>query len=183
MIDGAFPRDVVMMAAIFGVAAFVWSGWAQERPPRGVIWRVVLGAVGVAGVAVAGLSIPLVVRNWRSGTAIEVGGAAWTVYLIVAAIEVVACIALAVWASSERRSDLIASLVLAVVGIHFVPLASVFGQRILVWVGVALTIVAVVAVVLPTQKNARSFWCGILGAPILLVGAVACLLVGRTVVS
>ena len=60
MIDDAYPRDLVMTAAIFGVAAFVWSGWAQERPPRGVLWRVVLAVLGVAGLAVAGFALALV---------------------------------------------------------------------------------------------------------------------------
>ena len=179
MIDDAYPRDLVMTAAIFGVAAFVWSGWAQEGPPRGVLWRVVLAVLGVAGLAVAGFAIPLAVRHWSTATAIRFEGPAWAAYLVVVAIEVVACIVLAVWASRSGRSDLIAPLILAVVGIHFIPLSFVFGQPIMAWTGVALAVLAVVAAVIPASDTARSFWCGLIGAPVFLLAAVPCLLVGR----
>lgn len=179
MIDDAYPRDLVMTAAIFGVAAFVWSGWAQEGPPSGVLWRVVLAVLGVAGLAVAGFAIPLAVRHWSTATAIRIEGPAWLAYLVVVAIEVVACIVLAVWASRSGRSDLFAPLILAVVGIHFLPLAFVFGQPIMAWTGVALAVLAVVAAVLPASDTARSFWCGLIGAPVFLLAAVPCLVVGR----
>lgn len=39
MIIDDFPRDLLMTGAIFGIAAFVWAGWAQERPPKHWIWR------------------------------------------------------------------------------------------------------------------------------------------------
>ncbi|WP_454130864.1 hypothetical protein [Microbacterium lacticum] len=41
----------------------MWSGWAQEGPPRPVVWRVVLAGLGVIGLVVAGFAIPLVVRH------------------------------------------------------------------------------------------------------------------------
>ena len=54
MVGTAFVRDTAMMAAIFGVAAFMWFGWAQEDPPR--TWRVPLAGgaalslmMGIAG--------------------------------------------------------------------------------------------------------------------------------------
>ncbi len=115
-----------MTAAIFGVAAFVWSGWAQERPPAGWVSRA----------------------------------------------------ALAVWANVAGRGDLIAPLILAVVGIHFLPLAAAFGQPIMAWAGGALTVVAVVAAVVPASGTARSFWCGIVGAPIFLIAGGVCLVAG-----
>jgi hypothetical protein len=52
-----FPRDVAFMAAVFGIATFAWAGWAQERPPR-TAWRIVLGALALAGLAVVGLTLP-----------------------------------------------------------------------------------------------------------------------------
>ncbi|MFV4914575.1 hypothetical protein PFZ49_13810 [Microbacterium lacticum] len=183
LIDDAYPRDLVMTAAIFGVAAFVWSGWAQEGPPRPVVWRVVLAGLGVIGLVVAGFAIPLVVRHWSDGTAMRFQGTAWVAYLIVVAIEVVACVALVVWVTLARRSDLIAPLILAVVGIHFAPLAFVFGQPIMAWAGAALTVIAVVAALLPASDIARSFWCGLLGAPVLLLAAIPCLLVGRAALA
>ena len=179
MIDAAHPRDLVMTAVIFGIAAFVWSGWAQERPPGGWAWRVVLAAGGVLGIAMTAFAIPLAIRHWSSPTAMRFDSTAWRVYLVVVAIEIVACVALAVWAGTAGRSDLIAPLVLAVVGIHFLPLAAVFGQPIMAWTGAALTALAVGAALLPTSDVARSFWCGLVGAPLFLLAGGTCLVAAR----
>lgn len=180
MIDLEYPRDLVMTAAIFGVAAFVWAGWAQEQPPTGWIWRAVLGVLGLAGLVLAALAIPLVVRHWSAPTALRFEGAAWTAYLVVVAIEVVACVALAVWASLAERADLVAPLILAVVGIHFVPLAFVFRQPIMAVAGIVLAVVAVVSALVPAGEIARSFWCGLIAAPVLLIAGGACLVAGRS---
>lgn len=174
MIIDDFPRDLLMTGAIFGIAAFVWAGWAQERPPKGVIWRVILGVLSLGGAALAGVSLPAAIRNWELPTAITWGGAASTWYVIVFWIEVVAIIALSIWASRRKRTDLIAPLVLAVVGVHFLPLAWVFTQPVFVYAGVLLTVAAAVAAVVPDKVAARSFWCGVLAAPILLIVGVSC---------
>ncbi|CAG7605699.1 hypothetical protein ACFPZL_11715 [Leucobacter soli] len=174
MIITEFPRDLLMTGVIFGVAAFVWSGWAQERPPTHWIWRIVLALLGLGGLALTGISMPAVIRNWTGPTAISFGGTASTIYLTVFALEVVAIVVVAIWATRRRRGDLIAPLVLAVVGIHFIPLAPVFGQPIFAVTGILVTIVAVVAALLPLGIAARSFWCGILGAPVLLVVGAIC---------
>lgn len=179
MVDLDYPRDLVMTAAIFGVAAFIWSGWAQERPPHWV-WRIVLAVMSLAGIAMAAINIPIAIGAWGTATAIDFGGPAWTWYLVVFAIEIVAIIGLAIWAALARRADLFAPLVLAVVGIHFVPLAFVFGQPIHAVVGVVLFFVAVVSVLLPAERVARSFWCGILAAPVLLIAGGVCAVVGRS---
>ncbi|MCI1018651.1 hypothetical protein HWD99_08460 [Microbacterium sp. C5A9] len=174
MIIDDFPRDLLMTGAIFGIAAFVWAGWAQERPPKPGIWRVILGVLSLGGAALAGVSLPTAIRNWELPTAITWGGAASTWYVIVFWIEVVAIIVLAIWATRRRRGDLIAPLVLAVVGIHFIPLAWVFMQPVFVFAGVLLTVAAAVAALVPDRDAARSFWCGIVAAPILLIVGVSC---------
>ncbi|GAA3918812.1 hypothetical protein [Microbacterium invictum] len=178
MIDHDFPRDLVMTAAIFGVAAFIWSGWAQEKPPHWV-WRVVLAVLSLTGIAMAAINIPIAIRAWDTATAIDFGGSAWTAYLVVFAIEIVAIIGLAIWAAYARRTDQFAPLVLAVVGIHFIPLAFVFGQVIIGVVGVVLAFIAVLAALLPVERVARSFWCGILAAPVLLIAGAVCAVAGR----
>lgn len=169
MIIDDFPRDLLMTGAIFGLATFVWAGWAQERPPKRGIWRVILGVLSLGGAALAGISLPTAIRNWNEPTAISWGGAASTWYLVVFWIEVVAIIVLAIWAKKRRRTDLIAPLVLAVVGIHFIPLAWVFVQPVFVYTGVLVTVAAVVAALVPDKDAARSFWCGIVAAPMLLI--------------
>lgn len=178
MIDPAFPRDLVMTAAIFGAAAFIWAGWAQEKPPHWV-WRIVLAVLSLAGIAMIAINVPTAIRSWDTPTAIDVGGTAWTVYLVVFALEIAAIIGLAIWAAYARRTDVFAPLVLGVVGVHFVPLAFVFGQMILAVVGVILVLIAVLAAVLPAERVARSFWCGILAAPVLLIAGGICAVAGR----
>jgi hypothetical protein len=174
MIISDFPRDLLMTGAIFGIASFVWAGWGQERPPKHWIWRVVLGAISLGGAALAGVSVPASIRNWSEPTAISWGGAASVWYIVIFWLEVIAIVVLAIWATRRKRQDLIAPFVLAVVGIHFIPLGWVFMQPIFVLTGVLVTIAAVVAGLVPDKTAARSFWCGILGAPILLGVGILC---------
>lgn len=177
MIIDHFPRDLLMTGAIFGIATFMWAGWAQERPPKHWIWRVILGVLSLAGAALAGISLPAAIRNWSEPTAITWGGTASTWYVVVFWVEVVVMVALSIWARRRRRTDLIAPLILAVVGIHFIPLAWVFAQPILAVAGVLMAIVAVVAALVPEKVAARSFWCGIIAAPILLGVGTACAII------
>lgn len=169
MIFTDFPRDLVMIGAIFGVAAFVWAGWGQERPPKHWIWRVLLAVLGLGGAALAGVSIPTAIKHWQTPTAIEVGGPAFIAYIVVFWLEVIAIIVLAIWASRRKRKDLIPVFVMAIVGVHFVPLAWVFGQPVLFIAGMLLIGISVIAAYLPDKVAARSFWCGIFGSGVLLI--------------
>ncbi|MBT9257057.1 hypothetical protein KMZ32_15355 [Phycicoccus sp. MAQZ13P-2] len=147
MLDTAHPRDLVMVGAVFGLATFIWSGWAQEGPPRPVLWRVLLGALGVAGLALAGWSTTQAVRHWSGSSAIEPGSRAFTVHLVV--------------------------------GLHFVALAVVFSQPVLHLTAGLLVAVAVLAALVPAGAVARSFWCGVLGAPVFLAVGLWCALTGE----
>jgi hypothetical protein len=168
MVDTAYPRDLALIAAILGVAAVVWAGWAQEQPPRHGAWRVLLGALTLAGLALAAVGVMLTVRTWESPTAVEPGTPAFVIYVVVFWVELLGAGLLAFLAIRAGMSDVVAPLVLAVVGIHFFALAPVFGQSFLYVPAVLLTVVAVVAWFAPSDDVARSFWCGALGAPIFL---------------
>lgn len=183
MIITDFPRDLLMTGAIFGVAAFVWAGWAQERPPKHWGWRVVLAVLGLAGAALAGISLPAAIRNWSGPTAITVGTPAFIAYIVVFWLEVAAMIALAIWATRRKRQDLIPVFVLAIVGIHFIPLAWLFLQPIYAVAGVILAVLAVVIARLPDAYAARSFWCGLLAAPVLLAVGAVCTAIGLQIVG
>lgn len=178
MIITEFPRDLLMTGAIFGVAAFAWVGWAQERPPQHWIWRVILAVLGLCGAALAAVTIPAAVTHWDQPTAIVFGGPAFAWYVAVFWLEVAAMIGLVIVASRKKRGDLIAPLILAVVGIHFIPLAWVFMQPVFAVTGVVVTAVAIVAARLPDMTAARSFWCGLLGSSVLLIVGVACAAAG-----
>ena len=118
MFDLNFPRDLLMTGAIFGIVTFVWTGWAQERPPHWG-WRIPLGIMGLAGCALAGLSIPVVIRNWSAPTAIVFGGPSWNFYIIMCALEVVGIAIGAIIVARKKRADLIPPIALAAVGIMF----------------------------------------------------------------
>lgn len=81
------------------------------------------------------------------------------------------------------QTENIAPLILAIVGIHFFALAVVFGQSVLHLAGLLLTIVAVVAFILPRETAAPSYWCGILGAPVFFGIGLWCLLAGRSALA
>jgi len=178
MLRVAYPRDLVMIGAIFGLAAFVWAGWAQEAPPEPWAWRIVLVGLMVAGLALAAGSALTAVRNWRTPTAIDPRSRRFRVYIVVVVLEVIIAGLVGFLAIGAGRSDLIAPLILAVVGIHFVALAIVFMQPVLHLAGALLVVVAVVAALIPGSIAAASFWCGIAGGPIFLAIGIWCTAAG-----
>lgn len=176
MIITEFPRDLLMTGAIFGVAAFVWAGWGHERPPNHRAWRVALRVMQIGSAALAAAGLILAALRWDSPTAIPDGGPAFIAYVITFWVEVVVITVLLIVAARRKRKDLFAPLVLAVVGIHFIPLAWVFGQPIYVLTGVVTTAIAVAAGMGPDKIAARSFWCGLLGGGTLFVVGAICVL-------
>jgi hypothetical protein len=173
-----FPRDLIMTGVIFGAAAFIWAGWAQERPVAGVTWRVVLVVLQAAGIVLLGFGITAAVRAWETPTAIDPGSAAFVWYVVVFWLEVIVCATLAVFFTRTKRSYLVAPTVLIIVGLHFVALAFVFGQPIMVLAAVLITAAGVAALFLPRTIAAPSFWCGVLAAPIFLVLGTIALVAG-----
>ena len=171
MIDVAHPRDLVMIGAIFGLAAFIWSGWAQEAPPKGLVFRIVLAGLGVAGLALAVPSILTAIGNWSEPSAFTSGTSAFTLYLIVFWVEVIIGAVASFFLIRTSQTENIAPLILAIVGVHFFALAVVFGQPVLL------------AFVLPRDTAAPSFWCGILGAPVFLGIGLWCLLAGYSALT
>lgn len=183
MLNSGYPRDLVTIGAIFGVAAFVWAGWAQENPPNHWGWRLVLALLGLVGLALAALSIPVAIRHWDTPTALQSGTVALTVYIIVFWVEVILAAVLAFLAVRAGRSDLIAPLILGVVGVHFLALAPVFTQPMLYLAAVLLTAGAITAVLVPQSLVARSFWCGLLSAPVFLGIGLWSVVAGRAAFS
>ncbi|SFR88981.1 hypothetical protein SAMN04487846_0300 [Microbacterium sp. cf046] len=183
MLDLAYARDLVMTGVIFGAAAFVWAGWAHERPPKGALWRIILVLLQLVGLALMAWGIPLAVQHWSTPTALDPGSTAFVVYVVVFWLEVIAIVVLSVFFARTGRGALIAPLVLTIVGLHFVPLAFVFGQSIIMIAAILITAVGVAAAFLPQRIAAPSFWSGILAAPIfLLLGAIA-LVAGASALS
>lgn len=166
-----------MTGAVLGLACFIWSGWAQERPPRG--WPVILGVMSAFGL-LAALAFGIVAgRNWSAPSALDADAAAMQSYLLVVAVELGACAMGAVALSffSVTRSY-VAVLVLFIVGVHFFSLAALFEMPAMRVVAALVTLASVAALLLslrsPSQVDppAPSFWCGVLAAPILLTSSV-----------
>jgi len=179
MLELDYPRDLVMIGAIFGLATLMWAGWAQEQPPAGVAWRIVLATLSVLGLVLMALSIPLAIKNWSTPSAINPHTTGFVVYVIVFWVEAVICAVLAIIAVRAGRSDLIAPLIMLIVGIHFFALALVFHQPVLHLAGALLTAIAILAAFLPVENIARSFWCGVLGAPVFIAIGAWCYVAGR----
>lgn len=183
MLDLNFPRDLVMTGLIFGAVAFIWAGWAHERPPAGRGWRILLVGLQVAGLVLLAAGIWAAVRYWSTPTAIDPGSAAFFWYVVVFWLEVVVGVGLAILFARTARAHLIAPMVLIIVGLHFFPLAFVFGQPLLLVAALLITAAGVAALLLPRTVAAPSFWCGILAAPIFLVLGVIFLAAGDRAAS
>ena len=174
MLDLDNARDLILTGAIFGLAAFLWAGIGQERPPKGVVWRIVLGVLSFAGLVLLAAAVPAAIRYWDTPTTMTGDNPALVAYIVIFWIEVIVIVALAIFYSRTKRQHLLAPTILIVVGLHFAPLAFVFGQPIMMVAAVLLTAIGVAALFLPRDKAAPSFWCGILAAPVLIaLGAVA----------
>ncbi|MFJ3404099.1 hypothetical protein [Promicromonospora sp. NPDC090134] len=180
MLNLEFARDLVFTAVLFGTVTFVWAGWAQERPPAGVVWRVVLGALGAGGLVLLGLGLPTLIRSWGTPTAMSSGSLAVIAYIVVFWLEVAVIAGLAIFYARTDRQHLLAPTVLIVVGTHFAPLALVFEQPILMLAAVLITVAGVVSLFLPSRVAAPSFWCGILASPVFLVLGTISLVAGRS---
>jgi hypothetical protein len=179
MLDVEFARDLVFTAVLFGAVTFIWAGWAQERPPDGTVWRIVLGALGVGGLVLLGLGLPTLIGNWSAPTAMVSGGAGLIAYIVVFWLEVAVIAGLAIFYARTERKHLLAPTVLIVVGLHFVPLSFVFGQPIMMLAAVLVTAAGVASLLLPRQVAAPSFWSGVLAAPVFLVLGTVSLVAGR----
>jgi hypothetical protein len=143
-------RDGAMTALILGFFASSWFGWAQERPPAS--WRrpLIAGAVLCMAVAVAGGV--LAVQNWSEASALDRPGAMRQFGIIVGIEFGVAALG-AIVLALRGHSAFMAPWICLVVGVHFWPLAPVLDNPLLVVLGVALTAVAVAAVLVSRRTN------------------------------
>lgn len=174
MLDFTYARDLAFTGVIFGLVAFVWAGWAHERPPKGVIWRVLLVAIQLAGAGIVGLGVPTIIKHWGAPTAMVAGNPALVGQMIWTWAEIAAIVVIVIVLVRRKGVELIAPSVLIAVGVHFFPLAFVFGQPMVFVVGLLVTAVGIIAFFLPRGIAAPSFWCGVLAGPVYVVfGAIA----------
>ena len=135
----AYPRDLATTALILGGAGFVWFGWAQAGPPAG--WSIPLGIGSAAGLAVA---LAGGVLSWRprSGAAAMHDPRLRSGYWRVVAFEVIAIVLGVIALEATGQRAYLPAWILLIVGVHFIPLARLFGTPGLRLAGVALIGVA-----------------------------------------
>jgi len=164
-----FIRDAAASAAILGLFASSWFGWALETPP--LSWRkgLITGSVLSLLAAVAGGVLTW--RHWSDGSVFNATTS--RNFGIVVGIEVVLA-GLGVWLLATRhRSDLIPPWIELVVGVHFFPLASLLDYPLFYPVAVLVTVAALVSVPLAKARSLPiSAVTGLLTGLVLLVGAI-----------
>jgi hypothetical protein len=180
MLNTEHVRDLVVLGIVFGAAALVWAGWAQEKPPS-TPWRFVLAVFSLGGLALLGIGIPAAIRSWDDSSAIEPGSPAFVAYVVWFWLEFVVAGVGAYLLIRRRRRHLVAPFVLVIVGLHFFPLAAVFAQPVLYAVASLLTAVGVSGFFVSRRLATPSFWCGVLAAPIFLAVGAWALVTGLSV--
>lgn len=167
--DDHLTRDLLMTAAIFGFAAFVWFGWAQENPPSSARIALGIGAgLGLVGAVVFGI---LSARNWDASSALDPSSPAFRTYLILVGVEVVVAAAGGIFLARSEWSRFVPVWILLVVAVHFYFLAPVLKMPALNILATLLVAAVVVATVLGRTTLQPSFVSGALAGPILLVFA------------
>lgn len=139
----ALPRRQAGLTALYlGVFAAVWFSVPKADPPLRSL--LVVGSVGALLAAAVGAV--LVARAGRRPAG-ERDRAADRRYGLVVAAEVAVGLTGALLLAAAGLTGYLPVLVCAVVGVHFVPLAPVLNDRLLVPLGVAVTLVALAGLV------------------------------------
>ena len=136
--------DSGMSALILGFFAALWFSWGQADASSGLSVALNIGS-GAASV-VAALGAIRVFRSRRTGGALQ-EPAARRRYGLIVGVETVVIGLGAVAVSATAGPAYIPVLICAVVGLHFFPLAALFGAA-LRGLGLAVTGVAVAALLL-----------------------------------
>lgn len=149
LLSPAEDRDVIVMAAVFSVAAMAWLGWAQEGPPQGwALWLGIGSGTCVLAAAAAGL---LAWRHWDEPTVLG-GPHEGIVFGIIVGIEVLVAAGGAAALALAGHGGWTSVWVCAVVGAHFVPLGTFFHDRGL-WVLAGLLVAAAGAALLWARQT------------------------------
>lgn len=141
---GPTRRDLATNALVLGAAAFVWFGWAQEGPPPG--WSPLLAVGSGLGVVLAVVALVAMLRL-KDGSAMSTRAGRRT-YGITVGVELLVAVLGVVALTLTGYATFISPWILAVVGLHFIPMARLFRIRLLAVAGVVLTVVALAAAII-----------------------------------
>lgn len=139
-------------ATIEGFFGLMWFGWGTADAPEWLGRLLFAGVVISAAVLVVGIF--LAVRS-PSGSTPMADPAVRRRYNIIVGIEF-ATIFVGAALLGQFAPDFIAAWIALVVGVHFVPLGRVFGERLLELSGYLIAVVAVVAGVVAVVNDTNS---------------------------
>jgi hypothetical protein len=172
-------RDLGITALVEGFFAAAWFGWGSGAAPAA--WRSALtvGSVLALVMALTGAFVGL--RSPASTAVMREPGVSRR-YGIITGAEFATAALGAVVLAVLGQAEFIAAWVCATVGVHFLPLASVLRDRLLVPLGLLLCAVAVAAVAAGAATAVASSAVTGLGAgtALLVFGAIAVIKAVRT---
>lgn len=169
-----FVRDHALTIAWFGLMAFVWFGIAQEDPFRGTRW--ILAVASGVGLVIAGGFVPVVVRTWGQGGAMD-ETANVALFSVVFWLEVLVCAAGAIVLWRRGAPRWIAWWIALIVAVHFIPLAvslndpSLAALGLIQVVGLVLLLPRLRASEVPTSRRAAP----LMGITLLAFAAISIL--------
>src|SRR5262245_25845398 len=165
-------RDRGITAVVEGFFAIVWFGWGQAHAPASLATWLYVGQALALVVAVTGAVV--VLRSPKSTGAVGAreSGAR---YGIVVGVEFTLAGLGAGLLGGFGQADYIPVWVCAVVGVHFFALVSLLRDRMLIWLGLLMCVVAMAALVGGVaHETAPSTVTGVGAGGLLLVfGSVA----------
>lgn len=147
-----FTRDFAMTAAILGLFAFAWFGWAQQDPPKKKYWPILLGIGSGLSFLVATAGALLAWQNWDGPTRI-VFGEGFTDYMMIFIIEFIAIALAIIILLVTKKSRYLPTAVSFIVGVHFFPLAPVFYDNGLYLLAAVVTLASLLPLVLANRLN------------------------------
>lgn len=135
--------------AWFGLMTFVWLGWSQEDPAKGM--RPFLGIGSAIGLTLSILFGIMTQQNWGGPSALE---GKYHLFGILVLVEVVLAVAGVLVLRHRKQGRWMAWWVALVVALHFVPLGLVLLNDVSVAVLGVLQTIALLAVI-PTIRKAE----------------------------
>ncbi|SCG39879.1 hypothetical protein [Micromonospora halophytica] len=159
-------RQAGLTALCLGVFATIWFSVPAADPPLRTLLVVASGAALLT--ALGGAAV--VLRAGRAAAAMPRDRRADRRYGLIVAVEFAAAALGAVLLSVAGRVEFVPVLVCGVVGVHFVPLAPVLRDRLLVPLAVAMCLVALAGLVVGLTSSASAGLVVGTGAGLVLWG-------------
>ncbi|MEV4483547.1 hypothetical protein [Micromonospora coxensis] len=159
-------RQAGLTALILGVFATIWFSVPAAEEPLRTLLVVASGAALLT--ALAGAAV--VLRAGRAAAALPQDRRADRRYAIIVAAEFAAAALGAALLSAAGQGEYVPVLICAVVGVHFVPLAPVLRDRLLVPLAAAMCLVALAGLVVALASSTPAALVVGTGAGLVLWG-------------